>query len=352
MSAKSDIQWTDATFNPTLGCDYESPGCANCYAVNSVHRMAGNPNVKISNANKGLTRLPMEGKGGGPRWVGDGRFLAERLAVPVRWREGRRIFVNSLSDLFLDDFSNEEIAAVFGVMAAAPQHTFQVLTKRAGRLVAWFNWFNEWRHPKRHIRPALAEHAAVLAEERGHRDVADVLYKAANKVAGLGDWPLRNVWMGVSVESQPYAESRIPMLLRIPAAVHFISAEPLLGPLDLERWMPGGWATGNGCRLCGFMTSQSNHQEHCQVPHLQWIIAGGESGNKARPCHLDWLRGIVRQAKAGGVPLFMKQLGDWPMGFSGLPASFGPKGENFEQWPEELRVREFPKSNHQAGIFA
>ena len=229
MSGISKIHWTDATWNPCAGCKKMSPGCGKCYAIRNAKRMAGNPNPAMRAAYQGL----VTGTPGNLDWNGTVRTLPDRLDGPLHWREPRRVFVNSLSDLFHKDVPDDFIAQVFSTMEKAHWHQFQVLTKRSSRLRA--------------LSAALP-------------------------------WP-DNVWMGVSVEDDQYA-FRIDDLRATGAKVKFLSLEPLLGPLpDLN--------------LAG----------------IDWVIAGGESGPKARRMNAEWARDIRDQCVAAGVPFFFKQWG-------------------------------------------
>lgn len=220
--ATSGIEWTEVTWNPTTGCDRTSPGCDNCYALTLAKRLKA-------------MHQPKYQADGDPRTSGPGFRLTlhpDALGLPFRWSAPRLIFVNSMSDLFHEDVPLDYIRSVFDVMTATPQHTYQVLTKRSKRLA---------------------------------RDAAHL------------DWP-SNVWMGVSVESQRYA-FRLDHLREVPATVRFVSAEPLLGPLELD--------------LSG----------------IQWLIAGGESGPRARPMDLDWVERIRDDCLAASVAFFFKQWG-------------------------------------------
>ena len=213
----SAIQWTDETWNPVVGCSRVSRGCEHCYAERVAHR-------GMAPAHKGLTVMGKHG----PRWTGEVRFLPDVLSKPLRWRQPRRVFVNSMSDLFHEQVSDEQIAAVFGVMAMTPQHTFQVLTKRPERAVRWFEWAEQWNS------------VGLVRDMRGARCVGAAVASGVpdERIAAFhGPWPLPNVWLGVSVEDQATADERIPHLLRCPAAVRFVSA---LGPEDLRvREWPG-----------------------------------------------------------------------------------------------------------------
>lgn len=223
MSDRSTIEWTEATWNPTTGCDKVSAGCDNCYALTMASRLKAMGSAKYQTD-------------GDPRTSGPGFGIAEHwlsLSTPMRWRAPRRVFVNSMSDLFHAGISIEFVNEVFGVMAATPQHTYQVLTKRALRLAR--------------LAPQLP-------------------------------WP-PNVWMGVSVEDQTQL-SRIDRLRTVPAAVRFVSAEPLIGRLD-------------GLDLAG----------------IHWLIAGGESGPKARPVRTSWVRDLRDHCVESGTAFFFKQWG-------------------------------------------
>lgn len=247
----SKIEWTEETWNPIVGCSKVSPGCQNCYAIREAHRMAGNPNPKISSIYQGLTT-----DGPNVNWTREVRFVAGRLNQPLSWKRPRMIFVNSMSDLFHEDLSFAAIEMIFETMMKAKQHTFQVLTKRPQRMYDFWQWC-----VNNHLR---------LADR----------------------WPLPNVWLGTSVENQEYADERIPWLVSTPAAVHFLSCEPLLGPIDLEL-------------------SGKNYGRDDLREMIDWVIVGGESGSKARPMHPNWTRSIRAQCEDAGVPFFFKQWGAW-----------------------------------------
>jgi len=249
------IEWADDVWNPVTGCDRISPGCDNCYALTMARRLKGMGQAKYQND-------------GDPRTSGPGFGVTahpDALRLPYRWRTPRRVFVNSMSDLFHAKVPLDFIRRVFEVIAGTPQHTYLVLTKRSARL----------------------------------RKIADRL-----------DWP-PNLWMGVSAEDQERAYQRIPALLATPAAVRWVSAEPLLGPLDLSPYLAGG---------------------------LSWVVVGGESGPGARPMHPEWARALRDQCTAAKVPLFFKQAG------AVLAREWGcsdPKGHTPAEWPESF-PREFP----------
>jgi protein gp37 len=255
----SHIEWTDATWNPLVGCTKVSPGCDNCYAETLVNRFAGH-SKSFPNRFDVVT-------------MRDVRMLTQ----PLRWSRPRRLFVNSLSDLFHAAVPDEFIARVFAVMAAAPQHTFQLLTKRHGRM-----------------RSLLT----ATTPDAGWGTFGDAVEEAMAEFthASLDVWPLPNVWIGVSVEDQHWADIRIPALLDTPAAVRWISAEPLLGPLNLDPWRNPG---------------ETPDPRTPADTRLDWVVVGGESGPRARPMHPQWARDIRDQCEAAGVAFHFKQWGQW-----------------------------------------
>lgn len=287
MSDGSKIEWCDASWNPVTGCEKISPGCDHCYAETFAERWRGTPGHHFENGF-------------------DVTLRPERLEQPLHWKRPRRIFVNSMSDLWHQDVPDRFIAEVFAVMATARQHTYLVLTKRHGRMRS-------------------------LLKSNDFRLMVMGLAAARDEFRRSPILPLSNIWLGVSVESQKWADIRVPALLDTPAAVRFVSAEPLLGPVDLT-WCGGvdalrrDWAGGPG---------GGTGAPH---PLLDWVIAGGESGPGARPCDLAWLRSLVCQCQEDEVPVFVKQLGRT----LGLELGAGIKGGDWDAWPADLRVRQFP----------
>jgi protein gp37 len=301
-----------------------------------------------------------------PQWTGKVRLVPEHLADPLRWTKPRRIFANSMSDLFHEELSNEAIAAVFGVMAAAPQHTFQVLTKRARRMREWFDWISREKGARQ--LGLVLYHAQLLCEHRVLRKTQPILSQP---------WPLPNVWLGVSTEDQHHAYERIPELLRTPAAVRFVSYEPALGPIDFASFLPPKLGT------CGHeATTRCRHSLANSDAAVDWIIIGGESGPHARPFDVAWASSVVKQCADAGVACFVKQMGRVVMGDDdgfevdawyfgegrwwrpgiigehnrGRPTKrrgfesdaigftlFDKKGGDMTEWPKSLRVREFPR---------
>lgn len=284
------IEWTDATWNPITGCSVVSPGCTNCYAM----RLAGT-RLQHHPSRAGLTRDTKAG----PVWTGEVRFNEQWLDQPLRWKRPRRIFVCAHGDLFHEAVPDEWIDRVFAVMALAPQHVFQVLTKRPERM----------RDYMLRLVAANQEHGpdGPLVPERC----------TWNDLTATGHHhPLPNVWLGTSVEDQARADERIPILLDTPAAVRWISAEPLLSEVRLDRIpQPAELAPSTMNALSGTcwpdFTGIAYNQRY---PRLDWVVAGGESGPGARPMHPDWPRSLRDQCAAAGVPFFFKQRGEWSTG--------------------------------------
>ncbi len=305
MSALSKIQWTQRpdtigrTWNPVRGCSIISEGCSNCYAMYGAYRMENNRTLK--GAYSGLTRMTEHG----PVWTGGIRLVHEALEQPFHWKEPSTVFVNSMSDLFHEGVPFYFISRVLEVIAKTPQHTYIVLTKRAQRM-----------------REAL-----------GPRGTG---FYAAE---GLVPCPQPNLWLGVSVENGQAAEIRIGWLQLSPAVVRFLSVEPLLEAVDLDAHL---------------------------LRDIDWVIVGGESGPRARPCHLDWMRSVVSQCRAADVRTFVKQWGAVPVMAEEEWRSVSPtrllsaakrdrypgaitlrlndsKGGEPDEWPEDLRIREWPK---------
>lgn len=283
MADSTGIEWADATWNPIVGCSIVSPGCTHCYAMRFAHaRLARNPKTPHY---AGATHAV----NGNAVWTGKVAPAPDHvLSQPLRWKRPRRIFVNSMGDLFHEDVPGAWIDDVYRVMQGAPQHTFLILTKRAQRMRDY--------------------HVKLCAE---------VNAQATRAAVGLPDFPLPNVWLGVSCEDQARADERVPLLLDTPAAVRFVSAEPLLGPIDLSGIMsPPSWVYQplKGHRFDPMDASAGERKE--QTARLDWVIAGGESGKGARPMHPDWARAIRDQCARAGVPFFFKQWGEFaPAGY-------------------------------------
>lgn len=274
---KTGIEWTDEVWNPIRGCTRVSDGCVNCYAERFAARFS-----KPGQPWEGLVRWTDSG----PRWSGDVNLIYDKLEDPLHWTKPRRVFVNSMSDLFHEDVPDDFIRDVFGVMAIAKHHTFQVLTKRAPRMGRWFQGL-------------AANEAAEYAEYSGTY------------------WPLPNVWLGVSVESQDWASERLPDLLAVPAAVKFVSAEPLIDELDLtniEDPYEGGYfnALDEG---------------------IDWVIVGCETGARGRTRDMQecWVRDLRLQCRSNNTAFFYKQAKDEKGRVVSLPLL---DGKSWSEYPK------------------
>lgn len=313
MSGNSKIQWTEKTWNPiaaflnrdikvmaggkervilkgTRGwfCVKVSPGCANCYAEGINIRLGNGLTYRITN----LELI---------------EFRLVNLEDPLKWKKPCMVFVNSMTDLFLEHIPNEMIDTVFAVMALSGRHTFQVLTKRHVRMRDYVTRLSK------SIKPL-----EQCAREIGYT----FKFELEGNEHSILPWPIRNIWLGVSVEDQQRADERIPVLLQTQAAIRFLSCEPLLGPINLDN---------DG-----------------QLPRVDWVIVGGESGRNARSCDLDWIKNIIEKCRAHECPVFVKQIGTAPFQDSGgikiRATPIDRKGGDMAEWPESLRVREFPKA--------
>lgn len=280
MGDRTSIEWTrdadgtpGASWNPVTGCSPVSPGCNHCYAAGIAHRFAGTPAYPDGFA---VTLRP------------------DRLEQPLRWLRPRRIFVNSMSDLTHRDVPDQYIARIFAVMALGAQHTYLILTKRPGRLRSLLS--------SKAFTDEVLVQTGLLAATRN---------LSCPPPQGLS-WPLPNVWLGVSVESEKW-KHRIQQLLQTPAAVRFASCEPLLGPLLL-------------CSCDGAKFEVTRHplliSANCPLHgtiRLDWVIVGGESGAGARPMHPAWARSLRDQCVVTSTPFFFKQWGEWSPAADGLP---------------------------------
>lgn len=330
MSDNSRISWTDATWSPVTGCTRVSEGCTRCYIERTPpFRMAGRRFTTACSACSGTgdTRSEAIGSTTGVE------LHTDRLGQPLRWHKPRRVFVCSMADLFHDDVPDEYIAQVWATMAISQRHTFQILTKRPARMRSLLTDVG--------FVEAVCRHAASLREGPGwhHSHVAEA---APGQWAG---WPLPNVWLGVSAETQQWADARIPVLLGAPAAVRWVSAEPLLGPIDLRLTHyidPDEINPATGRRNCGGCSDYPGipHQPTCYRepgPHcdIDWVVAGGESGPGARPMDPEWTRDLRRQCAADGVPFFFKQYGTVAGRELGLTGAGSDPSEWPEAWPQE-----------------
>lgn len=297
---KTTIEWTDDSWNPVTGCQAISEGCANCYAAQLAATR-----LFDTHRYRGLAHQNESGRG---VWTGNVQLHFDRLCEPYRKQRGRRIFVCDMSDLFYEAVPESFVDRVFAVMLCSPQHTFQVLTKRPAR---------------------MRDYLRTVEEEKGLQrwlNAAEELGFVAPPDESLG-WPLRNVWLGTSIENQPTAQTRLPALAHCPAVGRFLSMEPLLEDVILEPTL---------------------------MREIALAILGGEStqGGHARDCNLYWLRSAMRQCRATQTLVFVKQVGSRPTisyreGIyvkEQLLQVRHKKGADMEEWPEDLRVRELPKA--------
>lgn len=358
--ATTSIEWATDVWNPLAGCSIVSPGCHKCYAMKMAKRLEAMGQEKY----RGLTKTV----NGNAIWTGKVVFDEKSLGIPLRAKKPKAYFVNSMSDLFHEEVPFTWIDRIFAVMALCPQHTFQVLTKRAERLNAYCAAPDLGNKIYKQVSRWLDDGASGFlgkAWDRAHDLAGAATIESPPQLRWI-QWklPLPNVWLGVSCEDQKRAEERIPWLIKTPAAVRWISAEPLLDRLDLSEWLdvfvphpvelPNMWRIG------------SEYSE----PQLDWVVYGGESGHGARPCNLDWIRIGVAQCKAAGIPVFVKQLGAKPVGEWGDdPPTYhltsfrhgmvqetteisrykngawklrDKKGGDMREFPQDLQIREMP----------
>lgn len=294
MPDKTSIEWTEASWNPVRGCSRIKPECVNCYAevqAARIQRMDRGRGLPVGQGSyDGLLAH-------GGQWNGKIRGVPHLLDQPLRWKRPRRIFVNSMSDLFHENVDDYFIRQVFDVMAQAKHHTFQILTKRPERMRDLLSLWDRIGITGNHFQ--------------GH--------------------PLPNVWLGVSAGTQESVEEFTPLLLQTPAFVRWLSAEPLIGRINFS----GMYVDRHGIRKN-------------MLKLLDWVVVGGESGSAARPMHPDWPRLLRDQCKAAGVPYFFKQWGEWSPGVAPAApenadfATFYSKGFRFDdgQWMDRVGKRE------------
>lgn len=328
MGDKTGIAWTDATWNAVRGCSRVSPGCVQCYAEKRAYRILQQQKgmeakakregktVKLPLAYDGTVRLSGTGEA---RWTGEIQLAPHLLDQPLRWTKPRLIFVASMSDPFHKNVPFEYVAAVYAVMAATPRHTYQVLTKRPERAVEFYRWLRELRIT------SIVDYAESYGVKLLNIDGTP--------------WPLKNVWLGTSIESDKYRAERLAALRKIPNAMPWVSQEPQIGEVTYTKE---------------------------ELSWLRWIVVGGESGtkDKVRPFNIEWARSTIKQCADTGVACFVKQMGTVPYQddefpeetpYAGVkliagvekpglcfPGTKGKKGGDMEKWPSELRVREYP----------
>ena len=272
--SKSKIEWTQHTWNPVAGCTKISAGCQNCYAENMAKRFGGEDGFK-------LTLHP------------------EKLDIPLNRKKPTTYFVCSMSDLFHDDVPFEYIDHIWAIMALTPYHTYQVLTKRPQRMYDYFE-----RHFTRHKIGAIAAKYTKHFHPDGHGCDPDICN---------GVFPLKNVWLGVTAENQKEANHRIPILLSTPAALRFVSIEPMLEQIDLEdirdpKKFPSLLRKDV---LRGKDIHEDDDDVWTPIEKIDWVICGGESGQRARSLNPLWVKNLQEQCSQAKVPFFFKQWGEF-----------------------------------------
>ena len=308
----SKIQWTDRTWNPVVGCQINSPECNNCYAKELAQsaRMQQFPQYQeVKNWDKAV-------------------FAYSQLLKPLSWKTPSMIFL-SMGDLFFHTIEDEELDRIFAICALTPRHTYQFLTKFPIRM-------------QKYIQQGAKNRIRMMAVDIGRREqLKPEIYEPYETYEF--DWPLPNVWLGTSVGLQNSVDHKVPYLVKSHAAIKLLSCEPLLEAIDLRKYL----GLCSGCQSCDF---QGNHK--IGESKIDWIIVGGESGPNARPCHIDWIRSIVRQCKLSNTAVFVKQLGSAPIETETYIMDIADtyhqlklkdrKGGDIDEFPDDLKVREFP----------
>lgn len=339
MADGSSIEWTDATWNAMRGCSRtiaagaETSGCGDptgggCYAERNGYRFAG-PGLPY----EGLVRMTPHGA----RWTGKVLLVDKHLLDPIRWERPRRIFTTSVSDPFHERFTNETIAIVFGVMAATRRHTHQLLTKRLRRAREWYAWLQREAtaaNGGRGMSPAAFCFDLLQRYVRDRPGFTDVDIKLLSRGAVANEalsapWPLPNLWVIASTEHQPAADDRAPDLLAIPAAAHGLSCEPMLGPIDIAKWIPLVFRAGVAPNPDGTPFALPAVGGG---PGIRWVVIGAESGPGARPAERAWFESLVAQCTAADVAVFVKQI-----------VVNGKLCKDIGEFPADLQLREFPR---------
>lgn len=354
MAESSDIGWLNrpghaagATWQIVIGCSRVDHRCDNCYAIRVVHNSR-------HEGHRGLTKLrAFDASRPGPDWNGEVRLQPDQLGKPLHWKKGKLIFPCSLSDLFHPAVPFEYLAAAFGVMAATRQHTYLILTKRIDRYAEFMAWIDKRGEDGRSMFPH---------DEPSWR-IGQMLAVSLKKVAGLDGqrpatqasmwedfdprrqpWPLSNVWIGASVSDQPTADLDLPKLVAAPAAHRWVSYEPGTGPVNFRPWLPEPAMlryVGPEMRALGYTEGPVMLS---RGPKLKWLVPGGESDrDKARRFDADWMRSVIAQGAETGTPVFCKQIGSNPFDGNRRMQVKAWKGDEPSEWPEDLRVQQFPE---------
>lgn len=320
MAQKTNIEWSQHVWNFLRGCRRVSDGCKNCYAEQIAGRFSG-----TDKNGKELPYFGLATKNGEARWTGKVSFHEDILLEPLKRKKPTTYFVNSMSDLFYEEVKDEWIDKAFAVMALTPQHTYQILTKRPERMKAYFD------DPFRNLK-IVGQIFYVLSKQfipcEAFQEWSNLCGSTLREIESeeafyLAEYPLPNVWLGVSAENQKTADERIPLLLETPAAVRFLSCEPLLEEIDLKKYL-----SDFGC-------------SHCQK--IDWVIVGGESGQNVRPFHLEHGLNIIRQCQSAGVKTFFKQAGSNPF-YHDQPLKLkSRKGSDLSELLSEFKIRQMPE---------
>lgn len=315
MAEHTPIEWSDATLPNIAGCNYKSKGCRTCWAVKDSWRLAHNPHPKVAELFKGVV---VKTDAGELVWTQKRRLIPERNARPLRWRKGRRIFICSQSDLF--DAPDWFIDQVVALAALCPRHTLQVLTKEAGKMRRYFERLTaaSAKEIGERIEKAIDYLFAQSGLTWGRIASHHVVRSPVGQFYAM-NWPLPNLHVGVTAEDQENADKRIPDLLAAPVGVRWISAEPLLGAIDLRR-------------SCELASVRPVYSHGTAMLALDWVVAGGESGKKARPMHPAWARSLRDQCAAARVPFLFKQWGAW-VPWDRYPSGPPEKAKTETYWP-------------------
>lgn len=287
----SKIEWTDKTWNPVTGCDKVSQGCKNCYAEVMHKRLMGIVPYKYTKP-----------------FLGNIEMHDDELSKPNSWKNPCNVFVNSMSDLFHKDVPFEFIGSVFTTMRLIKRHTYQILTKRPEIAIEFFKWYEQ-----------------------------ECYFPMSYQ-------PLNNIWIGVSCEDQQTANERIPLLLQVPAAIKFLSCEPLLGPIDLTSIDHPNIEYDYLNSLTGEVHVNTTGRKDYFPYHINWVIVGGESGRKARPMHPDWVHSLRDQCQVEKIPFFFKQWGEWLHESQGADI-YGTKGTILIDIQNQIKYKKVGKAN-------
>jgi protein gp37 len=313
------IEWTDHTLNPLVGCTKtrakgaKDSGCDHCYAA----RASKSGRLQQFPQYHGV--VDQDGS-----WTGQVNFVPEQLEKLFKFRKLTKVFMPSMSDPFHPAVKDEWLDQIFAAIALNPHITVQMLTKRPERMMKYVTKFQDWRTHLGYAGAWASEMANFACEKgwRKHQSFPDDDWNTDDcfdqLMAAISEGFLSNLWLGTSIENQKAADERIPALINTPAALRFLSCEPLLEPVQLNAITDEGWQP---------------------FPKTNWVIIGGESGSGARPFDLEWARSLIQECRDAGVPVFLKQLGSNPVG---IPKLRSAKGGDIQEWPQNLRVREFP----------